>query len=276
MSGKQHAYTTFQPGVQFGRSDYREWNPGNDHIGLMYQFKTDSQTEQQILIVPDACFDLLICCDSGHPSVVIWTSPAVCSVKNQPNFVADAEYFCVRFLPEQYLLPLNESMKTLNDIQVPLKDVIKLENEAYLIESIANARRFEDRIRIFQSYMKVYTETAERQREVKALVNYIIREIYRSKGKVRVSRLAEQTGYSERYIRKKFEEQVGFSPKLFEQIVRFQGAIHEVVLDKQDLTEVAYNNGYHDQAHLIKEFKKFTNHTPSHYRTALNRMQLSV
>lgn len=276
MFEPQHVYATFQPGVQFGRKEYREWNPGDQHIGLFYQFKTDSRMERQIPIVPDACFDLLICCHPGHPSIVIWTSPAVYSVKTQPNFIPDAEYFCIRFLPEQYLLHLTEPMKSLNDIQVPLRDVMKLENEEQLLESIANARRIEERIRIFQHYMQNHLTAAEQHREVKALVNYIVHEIYRSRGKAEISKLAEKTGYSERYIRKKFEEQVGFSPKQFEQIVRFQRTLHEVMLDDQDLTRVACNNGYYDQAHLIKEFKKFTNHAPSHFRASLNAWKKTV
>jgi AraC-like DNA-binding protein len=264
------AYTTFQPGIQFGRKDYREWNPGDEHIGLMYQFRTDRQMDSQVPIIPDASFDLLICCDPIHPSIAIWTSPVAYSIKNQPDFVPDAEYFCVRFLPEQYVLPINESMKSLNDLQAPLHNVMNLQDEEGLLESIATAKGFEERIRIFQNYMRVYLQSAESRRDAKTLVNYLIGEIYRTKGTAEIHSLAEDTGYSERYIRKKFEEQVGFSPKLFAQIVRFQGAIQDITRGQEDLTQIAHKYGYYDQAHLIKEFKKFTNYPPSHYRNVMN------
>jgi AraC-like DNA-binding protein len=40
-----------------------------------------------------------------------------------------------------------------------------------------------------------------------------------------------------------------------------------------DLTELAYQCGYFDQAHFIKEFRAFTDQTPSEYARQMRQLQ---
>jgi AraC-like DNA-binding protein len=59
---------------------------------------------------------------------------------------------------------------------------------------------------------------------------------------------------------------MGKSPKQFIRIVRFQEVLRRLSLgDNSYLTEYAYNNGYFDQSHFIKDFKSLSGYTPKEF-----------
>ena len=84
-----------------------------------------------------------------------------------------------------------------------------------------------------------------------------------SDGRVSVTELERETGYSRRYLDLLFNERVGLSPKVLARIFRFQKFYrrwadgHSFDAVKEDLYDF-----YYDQAHFIKEFKKMTGHSP--------------
>lgn len=106
------------------------------------------------------------------------------------------------------------------------------------------------------------------------IVGYCMASMHRSGGAVTVRELAIETGYSERYLRMKFEQTLGFSPKLYNRIVRFQQVLDRVVRSAAPLSDVAASGGYFDQAHFMKDFKSFSQMTPSQIRTMIGRSRL--
>lgn len=85
-----------------------------------------------------------------------------------------------------------------------------------------------------------------------------------------MTELANETGYSTRYLRKQFEDHIGISPKLFSQIVRFQSSLNMLLKNAScSVIDVSNENGYYDQAHLINEFKNFGYDTP--YKLAMRK-----
>ena len=75
--------------------------------------------------------------------------------------------------------------------------------------------------------------------------------------------LANQSCLSVRQLIRRFEEQVGTSPKMFQKINRFDRAYR--LKNSQphlDWLRIALACGYHDYQHLAKDFKEFTNLTP--------------
>ncbi|MBA4745676.1 MAG: AraC family transcriptional regulator [Muricauda sp.] len=76
--------------------------------------------------------------------------------------------------------------------------------------------------------------------------------------------LVRQCGISHRYLQRIFMEKIGFSPKFYQRVVRFQKVLkHFSETPYINFTETAHRFGYFDQAHFIKDFKHFTNTTPS-------------
>ena len=61
-----------------------------------------------------------------------------------------------------------------------------------------------------------------------------------------------------------FAEYVGLNPKDFIQITRFRKTFNILQSTPQiSISKVAYDCGYYDKSHLIKEFKMFTGYTPT-------------
>jgi len=83
--------------------------------------------------------------------------------------------------------------------------------------------------------------------------------------------LSKECGYSERWIQKQYLEVFGESFKHIQNNARFIKTLrfmNSAVLRGESnlkLVSVAYECGYFDQTHFIKEFKKFTGLTPSYY-----------
>ena len=78
-----------------------------------------------------------------------------------------------------------------------------------------------------------------------------------------VSDLADNLGWSSRHLERRFQDLVGLSPKRVSGILRLQRVLHHArEQPDQRLTELAYQSGYYDQAHFIREFKSFAGVTP--------------
>ncbi|SDJ15955.1 helix-turn-helix domain-containing protein [Alteribacillus bidgolensis] len=252
-----------QPEVQYKMDNYIEQKPLKlpirKHIALFYQFETQKNSVNSFSLIPDGCFDMLFCCSSTKPSGFLWTSPL--QRREQLNFEVGCKYFGVRFTPEQGIINLKYSMRELLGEKIPLDDVMVI--DPFFVEQIVSRQSFSERVHLFEKFIESLFSDSIYQN----IVEYSINQIYESKGNININQLSMDTGYSDRYIRKKFEESIGFSPKQFSEIVRFQNSLAMLFTDnnKQKLSDVVYENGYHDQAHFVKGFKKFVDLTPTQF-----------
>lgn len=73
-------------------------------------------------------------------------------------------------------------------------------------------------------------------------------------------------GVHKRTLERFFAKYIGASPKSFLKIIRFQKVIKKIESKiYTSLTDLAYDSGYYDQMHFIKDFKMFTGSTPTGY-----------
>lgn len=81
-----------------------------------------------------------------------------------------------------------------------------------------------------------------------------------------IARLADAACLSTKQFNRIFSEYIGASPKEFSRTIRFQRALHILETRPQtSLTSLAYESGFFDQSHMIKEFKRLSGYTPSEY-----------
>jgi methylphosphotriester-DNA--protein-cysteine methyltransferase len=75
----------------------------------------------------------------------------------------------------------------------------------------------------------------------------------------RVGQVAEDLGVSERQLRRRTLDAVGYGPKMLARVARFRRLI---ALDDEELALRAVQAGYASQAHMTEEVRRLTGRTP--------------
>lgn len=105
---------------------------------------------------------------------------------------------------------------------------------------------------------------------VDAALEGAVERLQGSQGRQSVVELAGMFMVGRRRLEQLFKEGIGVSPKNFARIVRMRHVCQEMLLrTPQRLTQLAFDCGFFDQSHFIREFKRFTDQTPRQYMAAL-------
>lgn len=96
------------------------------------------------------------------------------------------------------------------------------------------------------------------------LITEAIKKIHLTNGDIRIRDLAESLYISNDPFEKRFRKVIGSSPKQFASIVRLSSIVRRKP-QAQKLFEIAYEAGYYDQAHFIKDLKRYAGLTPSEF-----------
>ncbi len=94
-------------------------------------------------------------------------------------------------------------------------------------------------------------------------VDTAVRAILDSHGTLSLDALASSLGRSMRHLQRRFATHVGISPKQLARIRRFQRVFGAWRDDPRSLSRVAAECGYHDQPHLIRDFRDFAGRAPA-------------
>lgn len=82
-------------------------------------------------------------------------------------------------------------------------------------------------------------------------------------GAVSISDIAAMLNVSERHLRRRFADVMGISPKAYARRLRLSAAAMAADrCDDPDWADIAAKTGFHDQAHLINEYRDLTGLTP--------------
>jgi len=102
--------------------------------------------------------------------------------------------------------------------------------------------------------------------EVHPAVAFCMEKINRDPALYSVDELVRKTGWSHKHLLTLFDRFVGATPKEFVRIARFQKAVLDIGNQQQvQWPSVVHDCGYYDQAHFIKDFKRFSGLTPETY-----------
>lgn len=84
-----------------------------------------------------------------------------------------------------------------------------------------------------------------------------------SHGRMRIGAIAARLGWSRKRLVARFREQIGHRPKTIARVLRFDRAM-ELLKTRPDTrwSDVAFDCGYTDQAHLSREIRDLTGQTP--------------
>ncbi|KOY15439.1 helix-turn-helix domain-containing protein [Paenibacillus xylanivorans] len=216
-------------------------------------------------VLPDGCTDMLITYDSIHSVHSYgycgnYTHPF--AVPEPVDVPASAENytFGVRFFPGGAYVFHGLPLEELTDRRIPLEECwpVKLSE---LQERMAGTKSFEERVHVMNTYLSplsVQTNSYEND-----LMKNVLHRIFTDGGRMSVSELAMREVVSERQLHRKFAEWIGISPKRFSEVVRFHRVLDSIHQGHTaDWVALALNHGFFDQAHLIRQFRKFYGETP--------------
>lgn len=132
-----------------------------------------------------------------------------------------------------------------------------------LIAQLAEAPDWETRFDLIDDFL---FDSAESGLRPSTQVSWAWRQLCQSDGRISIGELGKELRVSRRHLVAQFREQVGLSPKLVGRIMRFNRVVS--LLRQDDGTRwsrIAHECGYHDQSHLIHDFRQFAGDTPSEY-----------
>ncbi|SEW29154.1 AraC-type DNA-binding protein [Chitinophaga sp. YR573] len=138
-----------------------------------------------------------------------------------------------------------------------------------LYELTMYADSIDQKINLLESFFIQKLKKQEKQYRKIQQLSLICQHILTTGEGFNLKQLSSSTGLSKRYIQKQFFEMVGLTPGTFYASYRFNKSLQQVLSTNSSLTSIAYECGYYDQAHFIKEFNKFTGISPSQARGTL-------
>jgi AraC-like DNA-binding protein len=89
--------------------------------------------------------------------------------------------------------------------------------------------------------------------------------IFEKHGMVTIPELCAVAFLGERQLLNQFRRYIGLSPKLYARVIRLNYIFQLVRENKEKWSSLAYEAAFFDQAHFIKDFKKFTGENPGKY-----------
>ncbi len=216
--------------------------------------------DTEYTILPDACFDLVVDFENNELENIyltgIWTNPIKLTVTKGATLLA------VRFkiIAAEYLL--NREIKSLlNGMTILSKDFWNIH--------LAQCAEFEQfSSDLSKRMIGILNKQPEIDNRKLKLFNLIYSEHFQS-----VKELSEKNGWSNRQINRYFNQYFGFPLKSLLNMVRCNASYPNIVDGK-----LYPEKDYTDQAHYIKEIKKYTESSPGQlYKNENDRfLQLSA
>ncbi|TGK80979.1 AraC family transcriptional regulator [Leptospira montravelensis] len=172
------------------------------------------------------------------------------------------EILIVKFQPWGAFSFFNMSMNELNEVGTSGYD---LWNQSYLNEMYARLLETKDNHSKIDHVENFLLKMIKKQTIDKRILE-AISQMNLSQGKIKINEIASIVNLSIDTFEKNFREIIGGTPKQFSSIIRMNSAIRAIPT-YNSFTRLAYDFGYFDQSHFIKEFKSFTGKTPTQFLT---------
>ena len=220
-------------------------------------------------VFPDGCIELIV--HRGRPFA--W-KPEGAPPRTQPDALvvgqlsepmwlipgATFDVIGLRFRPGAAIEALGGDLGELSDGVVPL-DALWGAGARDVVDAVREAGTSAGAQRILETAI---LERLGRGPGPHPATRRVIDTILRARGRVRVDRLARDVGWTERHLERRFLREVGLLPKTFARTVRFQHLLQVLsAIDEEDWAGIAWECGFSDQAHLIREVRRFTGATPA-------------
>jgi AraC-like DNA-binding protein len=208
--------------------------------------------------------------DNDRPKSFLVGTPTFS--RNAEYVVSKGDYFVALFwLGMGYCLFPNPPTEII-DRHIPL-DEIYPEVSPRFTEEMALAKTFHRRVYLFERFL---SEIIIDSRGIPTQHNRLIKAICRAAESPLDydTKEALQAQFSSRHIRRLCLKYLGISPNLLRRITRYQKTLRLMNARPEDcMAGLAAEQGYFDQSHFIKEFRRFQGVTPTEFIRNFRRQQ---
>ncbi|WP_306428771.1 helix-turn-helix domain-containing protein [Siminovitchia terrae] len=201
-----------------------------------------------------------------HPGVNVVFQPGnsyICGIESRKsvNILQDqGQIVGVLFRPGAFHCYVQAPVSTLTDQVVNISDYFNLDINTFE-EQLFALKNKEEKIviveQLLQQSMPEHDKTVD-------LLNEVIDKIVYNADITKVEHLVDQFGISKRTLQRWFNQYIGVSPKWVIRRYRMHEAI-ELIERGADMTQLAMDLGYFDQAHFSKDFKAAIGKSPKQY-----------
>jgi AraC-like DNA-binding protein len=172
----------------------------------------------------------------------------------------NTETILVKFKPGESALFFKEPLQLFSGVSISLCDFLPRQVVLDIEEQLARDGNNLQKISTIENFL-LSLLSIDRSND---LIKTAVQKIVLSNGTIRIKELASILHISLDAFEKQFRKIAGTSPKQFSSIVRLTSLINRKY-GNESLSEIAYDYGYFDQSHFIKDFKLFTGKTPLNY-----------
>lgn len=152
-------------------------------------------------------------------------------------------------------IPTHEMHNTLLDLDV----FFSASDMDRLLSRLKEPSTFSEKFKLLESFIADHLELHHVDSRLPFAINAI-----KAEDGLSIDGLSDSLGISSRALLKMFKKYIGMSPSYYRSIARFNKAANLLLLGPDiSLTKIAYECGYFDQSHFIKDFRKFGNISPS-------------
>jgi AraC-like DNA-binding protein len=239
-------------------SEYREYLPPvalREHV-LCFWTQSIQPTDKVYAhrVLPDACLDLVFF--QGQPPAVIgpWTESFIAQLAPGTRITG------VRFHPGKAAAILGLPASELINQEAALGDLWRAAVRAPF-STIGDVTSFRARRTALEAaLLRHLRNVAPPDATVAGAIRWIA-----SNPRARIESLSELAGISSRQMQRRFSVAVGYGPKMFQSVLRFQRLLYLASRSAGvcGLADLAARSGYADQSHMNREVRRFAGKSPS-------------
>ncbi|WP_276371540.1 helix-turn-helix domain-containing protein [Chryseolinea sp. H1M3-3] len=256
--------------------NYQTFQPRSDLASLVKCYWTlevpVQKNPQRQRIIPDGCIEMIfILADdvkryTYEDKFIIQPRELVLGQITEPFFIEPTGYvntFAVRFYPYGFANFVTTPIQELANKETPVRLLFGEEPSKELKQKIIYATGIQERIEIVEDFL---LDKLSEKATIDNIVKTTIDAILLTKGSASINAILKDDLSKRRQLERKFIKQIGISPKQLGKVIRLQTALKMLLnRESENLTNIAYQSEYYDQAHFIKDFKEFTGTTPKDF-----------
>lgn len=161
----------------------------------------------------------------------------------------------------------------LKDTSIPLSQIFGYPaiNLKYKLEELVRSGDVRSCLKEVESFMQEHLAGKKSNPKMER----ISKLISTSCGSISIRKIADEMGFSDRYLRKVCSLEVGLSPKRYTMITRITGIVQGIDEGSvKDWTDLALSSGYFDQSHMIEDFNNLLGESPEVFINRSNREEI--